>query len=96
MIGPKETEASDPCESEVFRSKIFDHLGLVAGMFEELEFGAWIDDRPAQWSNLTAPVFRKEAKQRNPPRHRRSVALRSVVKGPSHDHSTELRASDQA
>jgi hypothetical protein len=25
-------------------SKIFDHLGLVAGMFEELEDGDWIDD----------------------------------------------------
>jgi hypothetical protein len=31
MINPKEPEASDSSEGEVLQSKIFDHLGLVAG-----------------------------------------------------------------
>jgi len=48
MIGPKEPEASDSSEDEVLQSKIFDHLGLVAGMFEELEIGARIDEQIAQ------------------------------------------------
>jgi transposase len=48
MIGPKEPEHSDSSESEVLQSKIFDHLGLVAGMFEELEIGARIDEQIAQ------------------------------------------------
>ena len=48
MIGPKEPEHSDSSESEVLQSKIFDHLGLVVGMFEELEIGARIDEQIAQ------------------------------------------------
>ena len=48
MIGPKEPEATDSAESEVLQSKIFDHLGLVAGMFEELEIGERIDEHIAQ------------------------------------------------
>jgi transposase len=48
MIGPKEPQASDSSESEVLQSKIFDHLGLVAGMFEELEIGDRIDEQIAQ------------------------------------------------
>jgi hypothetical protein len=45
MIGPKEPEATDFDENEVLQSKIFDHLGLVAGMYEELEIGDWIDEQ---------------------------------------------------
>jgi transposase len=48
MINPKEPEASDSSEDEVLQSKIFDHLGLVAGMFEELEIGDRIDEQIAQ------------------------------------------------
>jgi len=48
MIGPKEPQASDSSEDEVLQSKIFDHLGLVAGMFEELEIGDRIDEQIAQ------------------------------------------------
>ena len=48
MVNPKETQASDSSESEVLQSKIFDHLGLVAGMFEELEIGRRIDEQIAQ------------------------------------------------
>ena len=48
MIGPKEPEATDSAENEVLQSKIFDHLGLVAGMFEELEIGDRIDEQIAQ------------------------------------------------
>ncbi len=48
MINPKEPEASDSSENEVPQSKIFDHLGLVAGMFEELEIGDRIDEQIAQ------------------------------------------------
>ena len=48
MIGPKEPEATDSDENEVLQSKIFDHLGLVAGMYEELEIGDRIDEQIAQ------------------------------------------------
>ena len=48
MINPKEPEAPDSSEDEVLQSKIFDHLGLVAGMFEELEIGDRIDEQIAQ------------------------------------------------
>ena len=48
MIGPKEPEATDSAENEVLQSKIFDHLGLVAGMYEELEIGDRIDEQVAQ------------------------------------------------
>ena len=48
MINPKEPQASDSSENEVLQSKIFDHLGLVAGMFEELEIGKRIDEQIAQ------------------------------------------------
>jgi transposase len=48
MVNPKETQASDSSETEVPQSKIFDHLGLVAGMFEELEIGKRIDEQIAQ------------------------------------------------
>jgi len=48
MINPKEPESSDSSETEVLQSKIFDHLGLVAGMFEELEIGDRIDEQIAQ------------------------------------------------
>ena len=48
MIGPKEPKASDSSENEVLQSKIFDHLGLVAGMYEELEIGDRIDEQIAQ------------------------------------------------
>lgn len=45
MISPKKPEHSDSSKSEVLQSKIFDHLGLVAGMFEELEVGDRIDEQ---------------------------------------------------
>jgi len=45
MIGPKEPEASDSSEGEVLQSKLFDHLGPVAGMFEELGIGDRIDEQ---------------------------------------------------
>ena len=48
MIGPNELKATDSDENEVLQSKIFDHLGLVAGMFEELEIGDRIDEQIAQ------------------------------------------------
>ena len=48
MTGPKETEASDSSENEVLQSKIFDHLGLVAGMYEDLEIGDRIDEQIAR------------------------------------------------
>ena len=48
MISPKEPGATDSAENEVLQSKIFDHLGLVAGMYEELEIGDRIDEQIAQ------------------------------------------------
>ena len=48
MIGPNELKATNFDENEVLQSKIFDHLGLVAGMFEELEIGDRIDEQIAQ------------------------------------------------
>jgi transposase len=48
MVNPKEPQTSDSSENEVPQSKIFDHLGLVAGMFEELEIGDRIDEQIAQ------------------------------------------------
>jgi len=45
MVNPKEPQASDSSENEVLQSKIFDHLGLVARMFEELEIGDRIDEQ---------------------------------------------------
>lgn len=37
MISPKKPQSSDSSEKEVSQSKIFEHLGLVAGTIEELE-----------------------------------------------------------
>ena len=48
MIGPKEPEATDFDENEVLQSKIFNYLGLVVGMYEELEIGNRIDEQIAQ------------------------------------------------
>ena len=48
MVNPKKPQVSNSFESEVLQSKIFDHLGLVAGMFEELEIGDRIDKQIAQ------------------------------------------------
>jgi hypothetical protein len=48
MINPEEPQASDFSEKEVLQSEIFDHLGLVAGPFEEFETGRRIDDQIAQ------------------------------------------------
>jgi hypothetical protein len=45
MINPKEPEASDSSEYDILQSKIYDHQGLVAGMFEELEIGDRIDEQ---------------------------------------------------
>lgn len=47
MIGPEKTQASDSAENGVLQSKIFDPLGLVAGIFEELEIGDRIDGQIA-------------------------------------------------
>jgi hypothetical protein len=48
MIGSKEPETTDSAENEVLQSKIFDHLGLGGGMYEELEIGDRIDEQIAQ------------------------------------------------
>lgn len=41
-------EATEFGEGELPESKVLDHLGLVAGMFEELEIGDRIDEHIAQ------------------------------------------------
>ena len=37
MSQSKEVGATEPGEEELPKNKVLDHLGLVAGMFEELE-----------------------------------------------------------
>jgi transposase len=44
----EETETTQFGEEELPESKVLDHLGLVAGMFEELELGDRIDEHIAQ------------------------------------------------
>jgi transposase len=44
----EEVVATEPDEAELPESKVLDHLGLVAGMFEELEIGDRIDEHIAQ------------------------------------------------
>jgi transposase len=48
MSQPEEVEVTEPDEAELPESKVLDHLGLVAGMFEELEIGDRIDEQIAQ------------------------------------------------
>jgi len=48
MMDPKETQASDSSENEVLQSKIFDHLGLVARMYGELEIAGRIGEHIVQ------------------------------------------------
>ena len=48
MSQSEEVEATEPGEEELPKSKVLDHLGLVAGMFEELEIGSRIDEHIAQ------------------------------------------------
>ena len=43
-----ETEATPFEDEELPESKVLDHLGLVAGMFDELEIGERIDEHIAQ------------------------------------------------
>jgi len=44
----EEVEATKSGEGELPKTKVLDHLGLVAGMFEELEIGDRIDEHIAQ------------------------------------------------
>ena len=44
----EESEATEPSKGELPESKVLDHLGLVAGIFEELEIGERIDEHIAQ------------------------------------------------
>jgi transposase len=48
MRQSEEVEATEPDGEESPKSKVLDHLGLVAGMFEELEIGSQIDEHIAQ------------------------------------------------
>jgi transposase len=48
MSQSEEAEAAKLGEGELPESKVLDHLGLVAGMFEELEIGDRIDEHIAQ------------------------------------------------
>jgi transposase len=48
MSHSKEVGATEPGEEELPKSKVLDHLGLVAGVFEELEIGDRIDEHIAQ------------------------------------------------
>ena len=48
MSQPEEVEVTEPDEAELLESKVLDHLGLGAGMFEELEIGGRIDEHIAQ------------------------------------------------
>jgi len=48
MAFSEEVQATDLGEGELPESKVLDHLGLVAGMFEELEIGDRIDEHIAQ------------------------------------------------
>jgi transposase len=48
MSQSKELEATTLGEGELPESKVLDHLGLVAGMFEELEIGDRIDEHITQ------------------------------------------------
>jgi transposase len=48
MSQPEDAEAPKLGEGELPESKVLDHLGLVAGMFEELEIGDRIDEHIAQ------------------------------------------------
>ena len=48
MRQSEEVEATEPDGEEPPKSKVLDHLGLVAGMFEELEIGSQIDEHIAQ------------------------------------------------
>ena len=44
---------TEPDEAELLESKVLDHLGLGAGMFEELGIGAWFYEHIAQDFDLT-------------------------------------------
>jgi len=48
MSQSKEVESVEIGEGDLPESKVLDHLGLVAGMFEELEIGDRIDEHIAQ------------------------------------------------
>ncbi|WP_263840537.1 IS1634 family transposase [Salinibacter sp.] len=48
MSQSKEVGETEPDGEELPKSKVLDHLGLVAGMFEELEIGDRIDEHIAQ------------------------------------------------
>ncbi|MCS3657959.1 hypothetical protein GGQ11_002760 [Salinibacter ruber] len=48
MSQSKESEATTLGGGELPESKVLDHLGLVAGMFEELEIGDRIDEHITQ------------------------------------------------
>jgi hypothetical protein len=48
MSQSEEVEAAKLGEGELPESMVLDHLGLVAGMFEELEIGDRIDEHIAQ------------------------------------------------
>jgi len=48
MSQSEEAEAAKLGEGELPQSRVLDHLGLVAGMFEELEIGDRIDEQIAQ------------------------------------------------
>ena len=48
MSQSKEVGATEPGEEELPKSKVLDHLGLVAGMFEELEIGDRVDEHILQ------------------------------------------------
>jgi transposase len=48
MSQSEELEATGLGEGELPQSKVLDHLGLVAGMFDELEIGDRIDEHVAQ------------------------------------------------
>ncbi|PSQ96098.1 MAG: hypothetical protein BRD51_05110 [Bacteroidetes bacterium SW_11_64_17] len=48
MSQSQEADVAEFDEGELPESKVLDHLGLVAGMFEELEIGDRIDEHIAQ------------------------------------------------
>jgi transposase len=48
MSQSKDVEVTELDEAELPESKVLDHLGLVAGIFEELEIGDRIDEHIAQ------------------------------------------------
>jgi hypothetical protein len=48
MSQSENADVAELDEEELPESKVLDHLGLVAGMFEELEIGDRIDEHIAQ------------------------------------------------